>query len=280
LALLTKSLLTPFVVVLLIAAFAKQPVRSSAARAAVFLMAVVITVAPTAFGQWQRTGRLMIADSSAFNLWVGLNDTARRNFEADFVSGAYRDYIGSGTTFAERDAVLRSNISVFTADRSWIEILGGQLNKQYFRLFDKDSYLTDQLPGGAAVERYRAGYLEAGPMSSPTVRASSYIAYSLILLLAPIGWMIWRFRDRRWLTVLLLFLVYNLAVFFWLHVKTRFRIQMMPVFFMGAGAAIAYLEAWLAGIETPSKISRWRWVVAGGAAILFFTCAFAGGWLP
>jgi hypothetical protein len=87
-------------------------------------------------------------------------------------------------------------------------------------------------------------------------------------------------RDRRWLTVLLLFLVYNLAMFFWLYVKTRFRIQMMPVFFMGAGAAIAYLEAWLAGIETPSKISRWRWVVAGGAAIVLLTVAFAGGWLP
>jgi 4-amino-4-deoxy-L-arabinose transferase-like glycosyltransferase len=279
LALLTKSLLTPFAPVLMIGAFARQPVRASATRAAVFLLATVVTVAPTMVGQWQRTGRLMIADSSAFNLWVGLNDTARRNFEADFVSGAYREYTASGDSFDQRDLVLRSKIQIYLLDHSWTEIIRGQLGKQYFRLFDKDSYLTDQLPGGAAVERYGAGYRQAGAVPSGLVRTGSYVSYGLILLLAPLGWLIWRYRDRRWLTILLLFLVYNLAIFFWLHVKTRFRVQMLPVFFMGVGTTVAYLEARLAGLDPPGEMPRWRWVAAGVTAVVLLVFGFAGGWL-
>ncbi len=278
LALLTKSLLGPFVPVLMLAAFARRPARSWVKRAGVFALAMGVTIAPSVLHQWRDTGRMMIADSSAFNLWVGLNDTARRNFDADVVSGAYRDYIASGGTFAERDADLKRRISQHVAGRSRWEIVRGQLGRQYFRLFDKDSYLTNQLPGGAAVTGYGAGYIEAGAIATTAFRSLSYGSYALLLAAAPFGWALWRFRDRRWARVLVLFVLYNLAIFFWLHTKTRFRVQMLPVLFMGVGCA----AAWFAS-RTPSTagdVPVWRWVVAvtGAAALEFF--AFAGPWLP
>ncbi len=278
LALLTKSLLGPFVPVLMLAAFARRPARLWVKRAGVFALALGVTIAPSVLHQWRDTGRMMIADSSAFNLWVGLNDTARRNFDADVVSGAYRDYIASGGTFAERDADLKRRISQLVADRSRWEILRGQLGRQYFRLFDKDSYLTNQLPGGAAVTGYGAGYIEAGAVATTAFRGLSYGSYALLLAAAPFGWALWRFRDRRWARVLALFVLYNLAIFFWLHVKTRFRIQMLPVLFMGAGCAVAWLEDRAHGqwIESPP----WRWVVAGVTAVALEFFAFAGPWLP
>jgi len=278
LALLTKSLLGPFVPVLMVAAFARTPAGFWVKRAGVFALALGVTIAPSVARQYRHTGRLMIADSSAFNLWVGLNDQARRNFEVDVVSGAYREYAVSGSTFAERDAVLRRKISDHVARHSWIEIARGQLGRQYFRLFDKDSYLTDQLPGGAAVIGYGAGYVGAGDGATVAVRSLSYAMYGVLLAAAPLGLVLWRFRDRRWAHVFVLFVLYNLAILFWLHTKSRFRVQMLPVLFMGVGCAVAWMESRVRGTGSPVPIWRWVVVVTGAAALEFF--AFAGAWLP
>lgn len=280
LALLTKSLLGPFVPVLLLAAFARRPVWSNLARALVFVVALVVTVAPVVRQQHARTGRWMIADSSAFNLWVGLNDLARRNFEVDVVTGAYHQWVASGDTFAERDAALRREIAWLVAERGRREVMTAQLGRQYFRLFDKDSYLTDQLPGGAAVERYGAGYQGVGATGGRIIRGGSILSYALLLAMAPLGFAAWRFRDRRWMRVLLLFFAYNLAIFFWLHVKSRFRVQMLPVLFTGVGAAVARLGSWVEGDAAMHPVPAWRWVVGVSAAVLLEFFAFAGPWLP
>ncbi len=280
LGLLTKSLLGPFLPILLVAAFARRPVWPNLARAAVFAVAVVLTVAPTVRHQHARTGRWMIADSSAFNLWVGINDVARRNFEVDVVTGAYHQWVQSGATFAERDDAQRERIKEHLAGRSWWPVVSGQLSRQYFRLFDKDSYLTDQLPGGAAVESYGAGYVGMGPTAARLVRGGTILIYAVLLAAAPLGFAAWRFRDRRWLRVLLLFVVYNLAIFFWLHVKTRFRVQMLPVLFTGAGSIVAWFGSWVEGDSAMNPVPRWRWAVGFGVAALLEFLAFAGPWLP
>lgn len=276
LALLTKSLLLPFLPVLGLAAFARRPVGPAVGRAAVFLIAAILTVTPTVLEQHRRTGRLMIADSSSFNLWVGLNDRARRNFDIDVVSGLWEEYAASGDSFAERDAILRARIRQFLDSRPWPSILRAQLGRQYFRLFDKDSYLTDQLPGGAATERYGAGYRRASPAVARAVRLASYTSYALLLVAAPLGLLCWRYRDRRWLAVLLLFVLYNLGIFLWLHVKSRYRIQLAPVAFLGAGGAAALLAAVRRGDVT---VDRWRWIAAAGVAAVLELLAFGGALL-
>jgi hypothetical protein len=280
LALLTKSLLGPFLPVLVLAAFARRPAGRWLARALVFAAALVLTVAPAVIEQHRRTGRVMISDSSAFNLWVGLNDRSRTDFEIDVVTGLYREYAASAEGFIERDRILREKIRGYFDTHSWAGIVRSHLGRQYFRLFDKDGYLTNQLPGGAAVERYSAGYLRADPAVATAVRSSSYLLYALLLALAPLGLALWRFQDRRWLTVLLLFVLYNLAIFFWLHVKSRYRIQLLPVAFLGAGCAVAWLEARLEGKAVPAGAPRWRWLAAIVAAGLLELLAFGRTLVP
>jgi len=280
LALLTKSLLGPFLPVLMVAAFARRPAGRSLGRALLFAAALALTVAPTVLEQHRRTGRLMIADSSAFNLWVGLNDRSRTGFGVDVVTGLFRDYQASAGSFAERDRIVREQIRGYLETHSWASLVRSHLGRQYFRLFDKDCFLTDQLPGGAAVEHYSAGYLRADPAVSTAVRATSYLLYGLLLGLAPLGLALWRFRDRRWLTVLLLFVLYNLAIFFWLHVKSRYRVQLLPVAFLGAGCAVAWLDARLEGNPAAAGVARWRWLAAILAAGLLELFAFAGHLLP
>ncbi len=280
LALLTKSLLGPFLPVLVVAAFARRPAGRWLARALVFAVALVLTITPAVVEQHRRTGRVMISDSSAFNLWVGLNDRSRTDFEIDVVTGLYREYAASAEAFVERDRILREKIGGYLDTHTWPSLVRAQLGRQYFRLFDKDCYLTNQLPGGAAVERYSAGYRQADPAVSWAVRASSYLLYGLVLALAPLGLALWRFRDRRWLTVLLLFVLYNLAIFFWLHVKSRYRIQLLPVAFLGVGGAVAWLEARLEGDPAAAGVAPWRWLAAIVAAGLLEVLAFGGSLLP
>jgi len=280
LALLTKSLLGPFLPVLLVAAFARRPAGRSLARALVFLAALAATVAPAVLEQHRRTGRVMIADSSAFNLWVGLNDRSRTDFEIDVVTGLFRDYQASAASFDERDRILRRQIRAFIDSHSWAGLVRDHLGRQYFRLFDKDCYLTNQLPGGAAVERYAAGYLRADPRIAGAVRLASYSLYGLLLVAAPLGLTLWRFRDRRWLVALLLFVAYNLAIFFWLHVKSRYRIQLLPVAFLGAGCAVAWLDARLGRDPAAAGAARWQWAAAIVAAALLELLAFGRPLLP
>jgi hypothetical protein len=279
-ALLTKSLLGPFLPVLVLAAFARRPAGRWSARALVFLAALGLTVAPVVVGQHRRTGRVMIADSSAFNLWVGLNDRSRTDFEIDVVTGLYREYAASADSFLERDRILREQIRSYVDAHSWVGVVRSHIGRQYFRLFDKDCYLTNQLPGGAAPERYSAGYLRAPPGAASVVRASSYLLYGLVLALAPFGIALWLFRDRRWLAVLLAFVLYNLAIFFWLHVKSRYRIQLLPIAFLGAGCALAWLEAWLGGRPEAVAAPRWRWLAAIVTAGLLELLAFGRGLVP
>jgi len=280
LSLLTKSLLGPFLPVLMVAAFARRPAGRSLLRALVFTAAVVLTVAPTVVEQHRRTGLVMISDSSAFNLWVGLNDRSRTDFEIDVVTGIFREYAASASSFAERDRILREKIRGHLATNSWPRIVRAQLGRQYFRLFDKDCYLTNQLPGGAAIEGYSAGYLRANLGISRLVRVASYLTYGVVLALAPIGLALWRFRDRRWLRVLLLFVLYNLAIFLWLHVKSRYRVQLLPVAFLGVGCAVAWLQARLNGDPEVAGVARWRWLVAAVVAVLLELLAFARLLLP
>lgn len=274
LALLTKSLLTPLVPVLAAFAWWGRPVRRVVPAVLGFAAALAATVAPVVAVQWQRTGRLMIADSSAFNLWVGLNDTARRNFEEPFVESAWRRYLAGGDDWEARDAFVRREIARTVRGRSWLGILREQAARQYFRLLDRDGYLVDQLPGGAATRApHPAGYVAAPAWAAVAVRAVARGWWALLLVAAPLGFALWRPAHRRWSWAMAAFVAYSLALFLLLHVKTRYRIQLLPVLFAGAGALVAW---WSAGRPAPSRLAV---ATAGSAAVVLLLLAFGGAWL-
>jgi len=280
LCLLTKSLLSPFVPVLLVAVALRgqrnQPLlpRRGVIAAATVALGLACTIGPVMAVQAARSGSPVIADSSAFNFWVGLRDRSRQNHVDPVEVQAYKDFMRSGTNLEYRNRVTRMRIRRHFREHALVDVLAGQLGKQYFRLFDKGSFLTDQLWGGAAVAQHE-GYVGAGRRTSAVVRGVCYSGHALILGLAPFGWLCWRYRQPRWMRVLLVFVAYNLALFFWLHVKTRYQVQMLPVFFVGCGCTLEWLRLRVRGVvpTIPPLAAR---VSALVLALLLELLAFAG----
>lgn len=242
LALLAKSLLLPFVPILLVAAFWNGRSARLLGSAALVLVFASMTVAPTVAASYRRTGRPAIAGSATFNLWVGLNDSGRESFRRDIVWPEFQRWVASAGSHAERDRILRAKIRVLVREKGPAALLRDQMAKQYFRLFDAGCYLTDQLPGGAAQLRSGAGYLEMDPRTGRVVGSLTRISIVLLLAAAPAGLILGGCRRHRWVRTMVLFLTYNLLLFFWLHVKTRYRIQMLPAAFAGVGCLVAWLE--------------------------------------
>jgi 4-amino-4-deoxy-L-arabinose transferase-like glycosyltransferase len=281
LALLTKSLLGPFLPVLLWPVLREGPWPRRLARAGLLLAVLGATVLPTMVANRSRAGRFVIADSSRFNLWVGLNDRSRKSLVDDRVGEEYAAYHDSAPTFAERDAILAERTAALVRERGILATLGGQLSRQYFRLFDKDSYLSDQLPDGP-VGRTGNGYQGTAPALVLLVRAVSYVLYAFVLVGFAFGLVLCPPRDRPGLWVVLAFLAYNLAIFLLLHVKSRYQLQLLPFVFLYAGCALDGTRP----RGEPSDPAAGVYALAfrvpllaiGGAALLLFL-AFGGGWI-
>jgi hypothetical protein len=272
LALLTKSLLGPFLPVLVLPLLLGSGLRG-AARVALVAAGVAATLTPTLVGNARRDAPLL-ADSSRFNLWVGLNDRSRKDLVDEVVGREYQHYLRSGETAAARTEVLDAKIRGLVRDRGWPALLWAQIRRQYFRLLDKDSFVTDQLPGGA-IARQGFGYRDPPPALAAALRGWSYALYAAVLLAAALG--LAAAPPRTWWhRVLLAFLAYNAAVFLFLHVKSRYRIAFLPVLYLQAGA----FAAWWPERRRPGVMpSRAAWTAAATAAALALFLAFGGPWL-
>ena len=272
LALLTKSLLGPFLPVLLLPLVLGAGLRG-AGRAALVLVAAAATVAPTAVDNARR-GAPLIANSSLFNLWVGLNDRSRKDMVDEVVGDEYQRYLKSGDTAAARAQVLDARIRGLVRERGLSSLLRAQLGRQYYRLLDKDSFLTDQLPGGA-ISRLGYGYRGAPPAAAALLRTWSYALYAAVLVAAALGFAVAPPRGP-WHRVLVAFLVYNAAVFLVLHVKSRYRVAFLPVLYLQAGAFAGWCLAARGSRASPSRVA---WAASGAGAALALFLAFAGRFL-
>ncbi len=282
LCLLTKSLLGPFLPLLLLPLL--SPVEGQGRDRAVKIMLVVTAmgavIAPTAISNHQRATGVMIANSAAFNAWVGLNDRSRKTFVDPVVFPAFRDYYASADTFPERNTLMWGRIRAFVEERGVAAVLRGQLGRQYFRLFDRGSCLTDMLPAGAITAR-GGGYREPPPALAGGLRLISYVLYAGILAGAVAGMVVCPPRGRRWLAISLLFIGYNLALFLVLHAKSRFRIPFLPFLFLYSGCAVAWVAHRLglnpeeAELWAP-EIDRRSWWAAGAAVAVLLFLAFGG----
>lgn len=270
LALLTKSLLAPFLPLLLAPLALAADRRRGFLAAGLALLTAAAVVAPATWTNHRRGHGWVIADSSRFNLWVGLNDTSRRNLVGEIVGDEYQRYQESAATLPERNRILSSRIRALVEERGWPALLAAQLGRQPFRLFDKDSFFTDQLPGGALAAR-GFGYRDVPPALAAVLRGWSYLLYGAVLALA--GWGFFRIVHRAspWWRVLLAFLAGNLVLFLFFHVKTRYRVQFLPVLDLYAAVAIAF---WLGrrGEAVRERLGAAGWIGAGlvSAALLYW----------
>lgn len=211
-------------------------------RIAVFAIAALLLTAPALHRGWQETGRPMIADSSWFNLWVGLTDRWRGDLVLDKTGLRLAEYLGSADDHAGRVAFAQGQVRTIVADQGLVATFAAQLSRQYFRLFDARTFVVAQLPGESC-----AGYLSRYRLQPGALAAAIDLtlrAWHLgLLVLFAFGLAAWRGWRRPWLWLVGAFVAYQLALLGLLHVKTRFLLPMLPVLCLFAGHAIARWQA-------------------------------------
>jgi hypothetical protein len=237
LALLAKSLLGPFVPLLLVPLARAGGWRRGLPRAAAAALAAALVVVPTQLANRQRMGVFATAASVPFNLWVGLEDTGRREGTGDAAGPVYQEWRCSAPEVAQRNRLLLDRAAGELRRHGLPAVLREQLGKQYFRLFDADGFLTAQLPGGPVAAR-GTGYAGMPPRTAQAVDGLGRAAYALLIVAAAAGAALCTPRRAGgWAWLALGFVGYNLAIFLAIHVSTRYRVQMLPVALLWAAAA-------------------------------------------
>ena len=274
LALLTKLLLLPFLPLLGIWIYAQTDAAWWRRLATVGLvaMSLVLTLVPTMHDNAQLHGRWMVADSSVFNVWVGLHDRGRRDYENSIADQEFGQFEASRATFIERDQLYRHKIQDFVQHTGVFQIGWDQARKQYFRLFHAESFFPSQLPGGP-----RQAYQFPQSALTALLRSWAYAMHGVVLGLGVVGLCLLRLRPFGWPQLLVAFIIYNLGVFLFVHVKTRYVIQFLPMLMMFAGVAVERLVQLVRRRRTPCV--SWctpRLLSAGVLVVLVEYLAFGG----
>lgn len=251
LALLTKSLLVLFVPVILVFVAVSTPgeLRKKLINGALMGSLVLLTILPTMVMNLQASGKFMIADSSVFNIWVGLNDTEPVDYRNDIAGREFEEFQLSADDIGTRNSIYREKILLKLQQQGAAGTVINQLSRQYFRLFDHETYFTTQLPGMP-----RNSYNFTRPRLAMLLHAYSNVLYAFILATSAIGMCLIRWRPIGWAHCLLLFIVYNVGLFLFLHAKTRYIVQFLPmmIFF---SAVTAHWLARLIGKASSSPAS-------------------------
>lgn len=275
LALLAKSLLAGFWPVLLLAFAGRDRRRARLLAAAAFLLAAGCVTAPAWIQGWRDYGKPMIADSSVYNLWIGLTDRWRSDYVQDMGGVTLPAFMASGDTPAARNAATWAKIDALIAERGLLPIVLDQLGRQYFRLFNAKTPLVSQLPGPAC-----AGHLSAyrtAPWLTATLTAANGLLHSLILAAAAFGLIAWRRRPDRIGWLLALFAAYQLALMLPLHVKARFLFPLLPLLCGLAASWLASLARRHAADTATGQIALTPLRLGAGAALAALALALA--WL-
>lgn len=282
LAILAKSLLSVFWPLLLIAFARRKKPHLLVGPAVTFMLGLALVTAPALVHGWREYGKPMIADSSIYNLWIGLTDSWRSDYVADMGGLTLPAFIASGATPAQRNAVYLGKMRSLVEEHGVLRVIAQQLGRQYFRLFSAKTSLASQLPGAAC-----AGHLSvyhSPPWLTRVLIAVNDALHALLLVACAFG-----MTTRRWrpslaqadhlFAVVMAFLAYQLALFSLIHVKARFLLPMIPFLCGFGGSFLVALRLRLAGGKRgeASQVLTWPRLASGAvlAALLLFL-AFAG----
>lgn len=237
LALATKSLLLGFLPPLLLinllvlrtALGRRLAVRQTALLVGGLALGVVVVVAAIPGARWSPWG----SGSAVFNAWVGLNDRSDVDYRDVIVASELEAYRQSGADEASRRSATLRKIGDLLAEEGPVAVLVRQARRQYLRLFDFRTFLLTQLPGGP-----RQAYAgEPGPLDQ-LLAGWAIAIYVATLVGGAAGLGLIRAKPVGWRHLVLAFILYNLALFLVLHTKTRYMIQLLPMFAVFAGAVL------------------------------------------
>ncbi|MDA8016755.1 MAG: glycosyltransferase family 39 protein [Thermoanaerobaculia bacterium] len=245
-------------------------------------LAIVASGALMVLGIVYSSDRLQVkkypmVESAVFNAWVGLHDTSRKDFVDPIVGQYFRRYI-EAPSVRERNELMWAEIVAEGREVGWLRLLARQAGRQYFRLLDKDTFLTDQLPGGVIAESGR-GFQGTPRHVAKLLKAWSYGLYGAVLVLATVGAIVFPIARRSWSRALLSVLGFALLVFLVSHVKSRFRLQFEPILFLYTGCAVSWIAARIGW--TSDEIELWdrrpgtrQWLAAAAVASVLLFLAF------
>ncbi len=193
--------------------------------ALISILLFLCVLAPTLLNNLETHHKLMIADSTVFNIWVGLNDKELTDWHKNsIVSHEFNNYLNSAQTHNERNEIYLNKIRNLVLEQGLAQTLINQLKKQYIRLFDRRTFFTKQLPGGMN-KKYSFSNVEL----ANTLRIWNDIIWGITLLGFGIGVLSpWK-KSLAWTHLLTGIVFYNIVLFLVLHVKTRYVIQFLPM---------------------------------------------------
>jgi hypothetical protein len=201
-----------------------------------FAAGLLVATGPTLWKGYVETGRPLIADSSVYNLQVGLRDTSRSDYIDEAGLPALTAFIDSASTPQQRNAASLQKVREIVAERGLLDVVVERLSTQYFRLFSAKTLLISQIPGPACAGRLGA-YHDA-PWTSVLIGVAE-ITHGLTLVLFAFGVCLWRRWREPLLLFFVVFLAYQLALYLGLHVMERYVFQMLPVMCAFGGSVIA-----------------------------------------
>ncbi len=274
LALLFKSLLGGFWPLFLVAFLTRKDRRFSFAwlSAAAFAAGLLLATLPALWKGYVETGSALIADSSLYNLHVGLRDSSRSDYIDEAGLPALTAFIDSAATPQQRNAIYLDKVKAIVTERGWFRVLVDQLDSQYFRLFSAKTLLNSQLPGPAC-----AGYLGAYGVSAltPPIGWLAAACHTVLLVLCAFGIVLWRNWRQPFALFCAVYLGYQLALFLGLHVMERYFFQMQPLL---CGFAGSFLAALIVREEASSALAftRRRWLIGAALAMLLLGLAWLG----
>lgn len=274
LAVLFKSLLGGFWPLFFLAFLKRKDRRFLFAwrPALAFAAGLLLATLPTLWKGYVETGRPLIADSSLYNLHVGLRDHSRSDYIDEAGLPALTAFIESAPTPQQRNAIYIDKVKQVIAERGWLSVLVDQLDSQYFRLFNVKTLLNSQLPGPAC-----SGFLGAYGVSALTkpIGWLATASHCVLLLLCAFGLTLWRDWRRPFAAFCAVYLAYQLALFLGLHVMERYFFQMLPLLCGFAGSFVAALTD---REDTSSALvfTRSRWLAGSLLAALLLGLAWLG----
>jgi hypothetical protein len=125
--------------------------------------------------------------------------------------------------FDTKNAIYKKRIGERLKEQGLLSTLSNQLGKQYFRLFDIQTFFTTQFIGGA-----RQAYTTESQALITFLKIYAYITYGFVLTAGVAGISFLKLRSVQWPHFFLFFILYNLGLFFILHSKTRYVLQIFP----------------------------------------------------
>ena len=269
-AVVTKNVLGPYLLVgLAPLALDVGPRRALTYGAGIALVALTL-LAPVLWHNGRTHGAFVVSDSSRFASLVGLTSTGRRSAVDDGAGPAFLAYQASALRFDARQRILTQQINARVSERGVMPLVRAQWSRQYFRLLDARTVLTEQLSGGPYQAR-GVGYARPGAWLSAWLRAWNGAVYAFVLGAAGIGICATPLRGRPWLAYLFGVLAYGLLLFFIVEARSRYRLPLMLPLWTGAALTVSG--------SVPLN-PRWRVVAGGLVSAVLLAFAFGADALP